>query len=338
MKKFSDVKPGDKVYHLVYGEEKIYREYDSFTVKVVYEPSSTQPVIGIETLTVASIKEDDEDRGWEGFFPNLPKELILEFKEKNHQKYPVGVPVRPDMEEEHNIFTEKGAALEAAKAHNIYLLRKRCGYYSLLESREVTNKFNPSQGRNNPCGKKLQTMKVKDIINHSNVEVNDYHETIDENAVPCNGHYHEGGNQPCFIFSDEFVREFGEQDATPVALDDIEDNELPEELALNDEGKGDRDTEGLGRSQDYEWFRINDDQHDRGLLFGVWGFGYTYDIYFNDDDNSNNKGFHESYQYCRDYIESNNGTNWSYFEDYKGGIVQIVCNETEEVVYEEEVR
>lgn len=27
-----------------------------------------------------------------------------------------------------------------------------------------------------------------------------------------------------------------------------------------------------------------------------------------------------------------------YFEDYKGGTVQIVCNETEEVVYEEAVK
>ena len=33
-----------------------------------------------------------------------------------------------------------------------------------------------------------------------------------------------------------------------------------------------------------------------------------------------------------------NESNHSYFADYKGGIVQIVCNETEEVVYEEEVR
>lgn len=65
---------------------------------------------------------------------------------------------------------------------------------------------------------------------------------------------------------------------------------------------------------------------------------YTYDIHFNDEYNSNNKGFEQSYEYCKDYIESWNGTNESYFADYKGGIVSIVCNETGETVYEEEVR
>ena len=65
---------------------------------------------------------------------------------------------------------------------------------------------------------------------------------------------------------------------------------------------------------------------------------YSYDIVFNDNEKSNNKGFYETLQYCEDYIHMYNGTNDSYFEDYKGGTVQIVCNETEEVVYEEEVK
>lgn len=67
----------------------------------------------------------------------------------------------------------------------------------------------------------------------------------------------------------------------------------------------------------------------------------TYDVYFDSDESSNNKGFSGScatLEYCRGYIESFNGTNESYFEDYKGGIVRIVCNETGETVYEEEVR
>lgn len=64
----------------------------------------------------------------------------------------------------------------------------------------------------------------------------------------------------------------------------------------------------------------------------------TYDVVFNDSENSNNKGFKETIDYCKDYILHNNGTNESYFEDYKGGTVQVVCNETGEVVYEEEVR
>ena len=64
----------------------------------------------------------------------------------------------------------------------------------------------------------------------------------------------------------------------------------------------------------------------------------TYNVVFNDDNNSNDKGFENTLDYCKNYIATYNGTNESYFADYKGGIVQIVCNETEEVVYEEEVR
>ena len=64
----------------------------------------------------------------------------------------------------------------------------------------------------------------------------------------------------------------------------------------------------------------------------------TYDVHFNDANDSNNKGFKESFEYCKDYIESYNGTDESYFADYKGVIVSIVCNETEEEVYSEEVK
>ena len=63
----------------------------------------------------------------------------------------------------------------------------------------------------------------------------------------------------------------------------------------------------------------------------------TYKVVFNDDNDSNDKGFEQTLDYCKNYIATYNGTNESYFADYKGGIVQIVCNETEEVVYEEEV-
>lgn len=64
----------------------------------------------------------------------------------------------------------------------------------------------------------------------------------------------------------------------------------------------------------------------------------TYDIYFNDDTDSNNKGFKNTLEYCKGYIDSYNGTNESYFEDYKGGTVSIVCNETSESVYEMDVK
>lgn len=61
---------------------------------------------------------------------------------------------------------------------------------------------------------------------------------------------------------------------------------------------------------------------------------YTYDVYFNSNTSSDNKGFKMSLEEAQDYIEINNGTNESYFEDYKGGTVSIYCNETEEVIYE----
>ncbi len=65
---------------------------------------------------------------------------------------------------------------------------------------------------------------------------------------------------------------------------------------------------------------------------------YTYDIHFNDEYDSNNKGMAVSYDEAMDYIKMNNGTSESYFTDYKGGVVSIVCNETGVTVYEEEVR
>lgn len=65
----------------------------------------------------------------------------------------------------------------------------------------------------------------------------------------------------------------------------------------------------------------------------------TYDVVFNDDCNSDCKHMsNASFEECKDYIERFNGTNESYFADYKGGIVSIVCNETGNEVYTEIVR
>lgn len=64
----------------------------------------------------------------------------------------------------------------------------------------------------------------------------------------------------------------------------------------------------------------------------------TYDVHFDDSNDSNSKGFKLSIEECKDYINSNNGTNYSYFEDYKGGIVSIVCNETGETEYSETIK
>lgn len=61
----------------------------------------------------------------------------------------------------------------------------------------------------------------------------------------------------------------------------------------------------------------------------------TYDVHFND---SNSKGFEMTIEDAKSYITSNNDTNNSYFADYKGGTVSVVCNQDGETVYEEEVK
>ena len=60
----------------------------------------------------------------------------------------------------------------------------------------------------------------------------------------------------------------------------------------------------------------------------------TYDVHFDDDNSSNSKGWKLSKKECIDWIESNIGTDWSYFADYKGGVVSVVCNENGNVVYQ----
>lgn len=81
------------------------------------------------------------------------------------------------------------------------------------------------------------------------------------------------------------------------------------------------------------------DMFDEGTKVGVVAVVWlTFDVVFQSDTDSNCKGFAQSEQECRDYISMYNGTRESYFEDYKGGTVQVVCNETGDVVYEEEIR
>ena len=64
----------------------------------------------------------------------------------------------------------------------------------------------------------------------------------------------------------------------------------------------------------------------------------TYDVHFDDENNSNCKGWAISLAECKDYIDSYNGTNESYFADYKGGTVSIYCNELDKTVYETEIK
>lgn len=64
----------------------------------------------------------------------------------------------------------------------------------------------------------------------------------------------------------------------------------------------------------------------------------TFDIQFNDNQNSNSMGFTESIEACKNFISRHNGTDHSYFADYKGGTVGIVNNNTGEEVYSEDVK
>lgn len=73
--------------------------------------------------------------------------------------------------------------------------------------------------------------------------------------------------------------------------------------------------------------------HNNNQNIKIMNTQNTYDVVFQDDNASNSKGWQETFEYCKNYIESNNGTNNSYFADYKGGTVSIYCNETGEEVY-----
>jgi len=64
----------------------------------------------------------------------------------------------------------------------------------------------------------------------------------------------------------------------------------------------------------------------------------TYDIHFNDEQGSNSKGWATSYKSCYDYIKSWNGTDHSYFADYRKGTVSIVCNQDGKTLYEINVK
>lgn len=64
----------------------------------------------------------------------------------------------------------------------------------------------------------------------------------------------------------------------------------------------------------------------------------TYDVHFNGANGSDSKGFNGSFGYCKNYIETCNGTDEPYSGDCKGGTVSVVCNETGEEVYPEDIR
>lgn len=62
-----------------------------------------------------------------------------------------------------------------------------------------------------------------------------------------------------------------------------------------------------------------------GIQIGIYEF--TFDIFFQTDRESENKGFAESFEYCMNYINSNPS-------QFEKSTIQIVCRETENVVFE----
>ena len=60
-------------------------------------------------------------------------------------------------------------------------------------------------------------------------------------------------------------------------------------------------------------------------------------LFNNSDTDSNAKGFRSTIQECKDWIDLNRGRKETYFGDYAGGTVSIICNEDNETVYEEDI-
>lgn len=62
-----------------------------------------------------------------------------------------------------------------------------------------------------------------------------------------------------------------------------------------------------------------------------------FDIFFSNEENSQNLEIKETLDYCKGYIIAYNGSNNGYFKAYKGGEVRIWDTELGEVVYSEEI-
>ncbi|MDY5353337.1 MAG: hypothetical protein SPG69_04815 [Bacteroides pyogenes] len=63
----------------------------------------------------------------------------------------------------------------------------------------------------------------------------------------------------------------------------------------------------------------------------------TYDVVFNDSFDSNSKNIHGTIEECRDWIKKNRNDKSTYFGDYVGGTVSIICEQSGETVYEETI-
>lgn len=84
----------------------------------------------------------------------------------------------------------------------------------------------------------------------------------------------------------------------------------------------------------YEYIHCS---RDWNRTYGYAVIKYTFNVVFNDDYDSNDLGMDVDMQDAIEYIKSWNGTEHSYFKDYKTGTVSVVCNETGNTVYHETV-
>ena len=89
----------------------------------------------------------------------------------------------------------------------------------------------------------------------------------------------------------------------------------------------DEDAEKIESEEKFDWF----DHTIRDI---------EYDVVFNDSENSNEKGFRTTFWACVEYIKQYNGTDESYFADYKGETVSVFCCDIEQQdrIYSETVR
>jgi hypothetical protein len=75
-------------------------------------------------------------------------------------------------------------------------------------------------------------------------------------------------------------------------------------------------------------------QEDNSLGAENAYFPYTYNVHFNDSENSNDIGGENTLEYCQSVIKLKRS---QYFDDYKNGTVSIVCNETEKTIFEKSI-
>lgn len=82
-----------------------------------------------------------------------------------------------------------------------------------------------------------------------------------------------------------------------------------------------------------EWDELFDDDDIVAVIVTP-----TYDVEFNDDESTDTHGMRTTKSEARWYIQRHNGTDIGYFADYKGGDVCVVCRQTGETFYHEEIR